>query len=37
MHNHRDAYRCCYCGQRFPFRLLSLDHVHPRCLGGGVR
>ena len=23
----RDGYRCQYCGRRFPYRLLSLDHV----------
>ena len=30
----RDEYRCQYCNQRFHTRDLSLDHVHPRCMGG---
>ena len=31
----RDSYTCCYCGQAIiaPAKL-SLDHVHPRGLGG---
>ncbi|MBI5762789.1 MAG: HNH endonuclease [Planctomycetes bacterium] len=30
----RDGNRCQYCGKRFPTTELSLDHVHPRSLGG---
>ncbi len=30
----RDGNRCQYCGKRFSTTELSLDHVHPRSLGG---
>jgi 5-methylcytosine-specific restriction endonuclease McrA len=30
----RDGYRCQYCGDKFEPRLLSYDHVVPRCQGG---
>ena len=30
----RDEYRCQYCGKHFHTADLSLDHVHPRCMGG---
>ena len=30
----RDAYLCLYCGQRFPTRELSRDHVRPFSQGG---
>lgn len=30
----RDAYLCLYCGQRFPPRELSRDHVQPVSRGG---
>jgi len=30
----RDGYECQYCGARGLRRELTLDHVHPRCLGG---
>ena len=30
----RDGYTCQYCGKRFRFDDLSLDHVVPRCRGG---
>jgi 5-methylcytosine-specific restriction endonuclease McrA len=30
----RDANRCQYCGRKFPFSELSLDHVKPRSQGG---
>ena len=30
----RDLGRCHYCGQRFPSRELTVDHVIPRSLGG---
>jgi hypothetical protein len=30
----RDEYRCAYCSGRFHTADLSLDHVHPRCMGG---
>ncbi len=30
----RDHYTCQYCGQRFPARALSYDHVVPRSAGG---
>ncbi|NDD74640.1 MAG: HNH endonuclease [Gammaproteobacteria bacterium] len=30
----RDAYLCLYCGQRFPTRDLSRDHVRPFSQGG---
>jgi 5-methylcytosine-specific restriction endonuclease McrA len=28
------AYRCCYCGHKFPTQDLNLDHVVPRSRGG---
>ena len=31
---HRDANTCQYCGKRFPYSELSLDHVVPRSRGG---
>lgn len=30
----RDDYRCQYCGDKFPVRALSYDHVVPRASGG---
>ena len=30
----RDAFRCVYCGNPFPERELTLDHVQPRVKGG---
>jgi len=30
----RDDYRCQYCGERFESSELTIDHVHPRSLGG---
>lgn len=30
----RDGYRCQYCHDDFPSNLLTLDHVHPKSLGG---
>ena len=30
----RDGFRCQYCGQRFRYDELTLDHVVPRCKGG---
>ncbi len=30
----RDANRCQYCGQKFPFDQLSFDHVIPQSRGG---
>ena len=32
----RDEYRCQYCNHLFHTRDLSLDHVVPRCKGGGL-
>mmetsp|Transcript_2021 Transcript_2021/g.3901 ORF Transcript_2021/g.3901 Transcript_2021/m.3901 type:complete len:370 (-) Transcript_2021:630-1739(-) len=32
----RDEYRCQYCNDLFHTRELSLDHVVPRCKGGGL-
>lgn len=32
----RDRHTCCYCGQKFPEKLLNLDHVIPREQGGGT-
>ena len=31
---HRDKYTCCYCGKKFPVKLLSIDHIKPKCKGG---
>lgn len=30
----RDGFRCQFCGQKFPMRALSYDHVVPRSAGG---
>jgi len=30
----RDAFRCQYCGSRFPTKELTFDHVFPRSRGG---
>lgn len=30
----RDGYQCQYCGKTFPERLLTMDHVHPKSMGG---
>jgi len=30
----RDEYKCQYCNDHFHTADLSLDHVHPRCMGG---
>jgi 5-methylcytosine-specific restriction endonuclease McrA len=30
----RDEFRCQYCGQRFPAKQLTFDHVIPRSKGG---
>tara|TARA_B100001013_G_scaffold174476_1_gene104842 strand:+ start:262 stop:900 length:639 start_codon:yes stop_codon:yes gene_type:complete len=32
----RDDGRCQYCGMRFPYEELTLDHVQPRSLGGNA-
>ena len=32
----RDDGRCQYCGMRFPYKELTLDHVQPRSLGGNA-
>lgn len=31
----RDAHQCQYCGKQPPLRELNIDHVMPRCRGGG--
>lgn len=31
----RDNYECQYCGQSFPYRQLTLDHINPVSRGGG--
>jgi len=31
----RDGFRCQYCGERFPVKELTFDHVVPRSKGGG--
>lgn len=30
----RDEFTCCYCNERKPIRMLSMDHVLPRSKGG---
>ncbi len=30
----RDGYKCGYCGEKFPFKELTYDHVIPRSHGG---
>jgi len=30
----RDKYICQYCGDRFPYSRLTLDHIIPKALGG---
>lgn len=30
----RDKYTCMYCGERFPQKELTLDHLHPSSRGG---
>src|SRR5699024_4699097 len=30
----RDAYRCQYCGEKFPANLLTFDHILPKSRGG---
>jgi 5-methylcytosine-specific restriction endonuclease McrA len=30
----RDRFECQYCGDRFDYRKLTIDHVTPRCRGG---
>lgn len=30
----RDRFTCAYCGQKYPRRLLTRDHIVPRCRGG---
>lgn len=30
----RDGWKCCYCGNSFPARELTYDHVVPRSRGG---
>lgn len=30
----RDRYTCAYCGQRYPYKDLSRDHIVPRSRGG---
>lgn len=30
----RDAFRCQYCGQKFSYKNLTIDHVVPRSRGG---
>lgn len=30
----RDSFTCCYCNEKKPIRMLSLDHVQPRSKGG---
>lgn len=31
---HRDEHRCCYCGEKFGYRFLSREHIHPVSRGG---
>lgn len=33
---HRDGHRCQYCGETFPAKELTCDHVIPRSQGGGM-
>ncbi|WP_288131246.1 HNH endonuclease [Microbulbifer sp.] len=30
----RDAHICMYCGENFPRKKLTRDHIKPQCLGG---
>jgi 5-methylcytosine-specific restriction endonuclease McrA len=30
----RDKYKCQYCGEKFPYKELTIDHVIPKSLGG---
>jgi len=30
----RDRNTCAYCGQEYPDRLLTIDHIHPKSRGG---
>ena len=30
----RDKYICQYCGNRFPYHDLTMDHIIPQCKGG---
>lgn len=30
----RDRHLCAYCGDQFPWRELTIDHVHPKSRGG---
>jgi 5-methylcytosine-specific restriction endonuclease McrA len=30
----RDGYKCGYCGEIFPHKELSIDHIIPKCEGG---
>lgn len=30
----RDKYRCAYCGNKFPSKKLTIDHINPKSRGG---
>jgi len=30
----RDKFTCCFCNQKFPKNLLTVDHIVPKCKGG---
>ena len=32
---HLQDHRCWLCGTRRSYRTFTLDHINPRCLGGG--